>query len=195
MIDQRRPVLAVDTATDPRVHDDLRRVMDGSYAVAPIAPADIVIGLLHIDRAGETRSVDTDDRDLAWSFAEGFGRIYEHAELRRRLVEQRDLVAAAATAALETVSTVGGPIELAADSTLGKQLTGAALDTSVTAALTPREREVADLMAAGCTNAAIGRQLVVEPATVKSHMRSILRKLGASNRSQAIAMMLRSRGA
>ncbi|WP_050803535.1 MULTISPECIES: response regulator transcription factor [Protofrankia] len=57
--------------------------------------------------------------------------------------------------------------------------------------LTSREREVADLMCAGLPNEQIGERLVISPATVKSHIRAILRKLGAANRSHAIAIHLR----
>jgi DNA-binding CsgD family transcriptional regulator len=45
------------------------------------------------------------------------------------------------------------------------------------AQLTPRERELLALMAAGLTNEAIGRALWLSPKTVESHVRSILGKL------------------
>jgi DNA-binding NarL/FixJ family response regulator len=45
------------------------------------------------------------------------------------------------------------------------------------AALTPREREVMELMAEGRTNAAIARAMVVQPGAVEKHISSIFHKL------------------
>ncbi len=53
--------------------------------------------------------------------------------------------------------------------------------------LTPREQEVLRLLAEGASNQEIARQLVVSLATAKKHVASILSKLGAENRTQAIA--------
>lgn len=46
------------------------------------------------------------------------------------------------------------------------------------AALTPREREVLELMAQGCTNAAIAGRLVVTEGAVEKHTQRIFAKLG-----------------
>jgi ATP/maltotriose-dependent transcriptional regulator MalT len=55
------------------------------------------------------------------------------------------------------------------------------------AALTAREREVLDLVAAGATNAAVAEALVVSPGTVKKHLDNIYAKLGVSSRAAATA--------
>jgi len=52
-------------------------------------------------------------------------------------------------------------------------------------ALTGREAEVLQLLAAGHDNKTIAAQLGIAAATVKSHVTSILCKLGASSRTQA----------
>ena len=60
--------------------------------------------------------------------------------------------------------------------------------------LSPRELQVLAAVADGHTNAEIGERLVIAPTTVQSHMKSILRKLGARNRTEAAARYLRDRG-
>jgi DNA-binding NarL/FixJ family response regulator len=42
-------------------------------------------------------------------------------------------------------------------------------------------------MAEGDTNARIARRLVISEGTVKTHVKHILRKLGASNRAEAVS--------
>jgi len=54
--------------------------------------------------------------------------------------------------------------------------------------LTPREREVLELLSRGLTNVEIGRLLYISPSTAKVHVRHILRKLGARNRLQAVLL-------
>lgn len=58
--------------------------------------------------------------------------------------------------------------------------------------LTQREREILELIVAGCSNAAIADKLFVTVGTVKTHVRNILNKLGASDRTQAAVRALRS---
>lgn len=55
------------------------------------------------------------------------------------------------------------------------------------AALSAREKEVFLLVARGLSNAEIGRTAFISEATVKSHVRSILSKLGLVTRVQVVA--------
>ncbi len=61
------------------------------------------------------------------------------------------------------------------------------------ASLTEREREVAALVAEGMTNEGIADRLVITPATVKTHLAHIFRKLGISKRSELAEEVWRRR--
>lgn len=54
-------------------------------------------------------------------------------------------------------------------------------------ALTPREAEILELLAAGLSNRELGRKLYVSETTIKTHLLHIYRKLGVETRSAAIA--------
>ena len=54
--------------------------------------------------------------------------------------------------------------------------------------LTPRELEVLSLLPTGATAVALGGILFLTEATIKTHLASIYRKLGAANRAQAVSI-------
>jgi two-component system, NarL family, response regulator LiaR len=56
--------------------------------------------------------------------------------------------------------------------------------------LTPREHEVLTLLVGGKTNREIAQALIVSHSTVKFHVSSILSKLGAASRTEAVALAL-----
>jgi LuxR family transcriptional regulator, maltose regulon positive regulatory protein len=64
---------------------------------------------------------------------------------------------------------------------------GGAAMAGLVVALSDRELEVLQLLAAGKPNQAIAEELVVTLETVKSHVAHILGKLGVANRTQAVA--------
>jgi DNA-binding CsgD family transcriptional regulator len=64
---------------------------------------------------------------------------------------------------------------------------GAVRETDGHALLTPRELEVLATLAEGLTNKAIARRLNISLHTVKFHVESLFRKLGACTRTEAVA--------
>jgi len=59
-------------------------------------------------------------------------------------------------------------------------------ETEWRALLTPREIEVLSAIGEGLTNKAIARRLDISPHTVKFHLESLFRKLGARTRTEAL---------
>ncbi len=53
--------------------------------------------------------------------------------------------------------------------------------------LTPRQREILDLIASGLSTAEVARELTLSPETVRNHLRNASRELRAHTRVEAIA--------
>jgi DNA-binding CsgD family transcriptional regulator len=200
LVAENRPEIVLRAAENPRSYKPL--VVAGqitSYVVAPIVPAGRVVGLLHADHGTGGRDVDITDRDVLWAFAEGFARLYERVVLLERIRAQHRSVretfeiaeatmASLADADIELV-TCGDPETGTAE--LNERLTelpagSAELDELLTA----KEKEVLAMIVRGLSNAAIAERLVIKVGTVKSHVKHILRKLGAVNRAAAISKYL-----
>lgn len=63
---------------------------------------------------------------------------------------------------------------------------------AVPVALSPRETDVLACVALGCTNADVADQLGLRPETVKSYLRSAMRKLGAHTRLEVVVAARRA---
>jgi DNA-binding CsgD family transcriptional regulator len=177
---RQMPVLVRDAQTATGLFRPLTHVARTSaYVVAPIVRDGHTIGLLHADHFGSTRALDELDRELLWTFATGIGWAMDDIAGRglRRAHAGDDV----GDAPLLTAVRGGADPE--------GELTGAPGRLST---LTSRELEVLHLMSDGASNAAIGEALVISQATVKSHVRHILRKLGAANRTEAVSLFLAS---
>ena len=61
------------------------------------------------------------------------------------------------------------------------------------ASLTPREREVAALVAEGLSNGEIAKRLFISENTVKNHVRNILEKLQLHSRMEAVMYAVREK--
>jgi DNA-binding CsgD family transcriptional regulator/pimeloyl-ACP methyl ester carboxylesterase len=72
----------------------------------------------------------------------------------------------------------------------GRSAEGKAVGDARLASLSPRERDILQRIATGCTNAEIGRQIFISEKTVRNHVTRIFEKLGVHSRAQAIVLAL-----
>ena len=80
---------------------------------------------------------------------------------------------------------LAGPGEAAAVALVSRDALAAAEPVDIE--LTPRERDVLALMAEGASNKSIARQLGISVHTAKFHVGSLLEKLDATGRTDAVA--------
>lgn len=59
--------------------------------------------------------------------------------------------------------------------------------------LTPRERDVITLVAEGFADKEIGEKLSLSPRTIQTHMKSVILKYNARNRTNAVALYIKSK--
>jgi DNA-binding NarL/FixJ family response regulator len=76
---------------------------------------------------------------------------------------------------------------------LAEELSSAKERDETAETLTERELEVLQLLAFGYTNRDIGTRLFISPDTVKTHLEHIYQKLGATDRTAAVAEAMRRR--
>jgi DNA-binding NarL/FixJ family response regulator len=118
-----------------------------------------------------------DDEDSVVALLEGGASGYVTAEQ-----PLADLVTAVEAAAAGELSCP--PLISAA---LARRIAALAARTTpdpATGPLTPRQREIAALIVEGLSNKQIARRLLIEQATVKNHVHTILVKLGVTRRDQ-----------
>ena len=104
-------------------------------------------------------------------------------------VESFDRVAGLLVGADDYLAKPVAPDELVAR--VRRQLQRAAASRNSPPGLTPREREVLGLLAAGLGPVEIGSELSISPKTVATHVEHIYAKLGVHTRAQAVASAFR----
>jgi DNA-binding CsgD family transcriptional regulator len=208
LLRRRRATIVVDADVHPRVDRETARLMGWrSYAAAPLVVGTQVAGVIHADR-GPGEALDVLDRDVLWEFATALAQAYESTTLRRTLRDERDQMrqfldwlgarSSELTDAPVTLS-AGGRTPLGPPAPLPSSQSaegGRGRDDRVVfeGLLTRRELDVLRLLADGATNRAVADALVISSGTVKFHVNSILRKLHASNRAEAVTRYLRLMG-
>ena len=157
-----------------------------------------VIGFLHADCYMRRRHVDEFCRDVLWMFAQGVGYAFQRTVLSERL---RTLRAEVRRLTFDITRVTDELVDAEVEVTridrenVAMARSGAAMfvadHSPADSGLTRREIDVLLLMATGETNAGIAARLIISEGTVKSHVKHILRKLGAANRAEAVCLYLR----
>lgn len=178
-----------------------------AYVVAPILAEGRTIGFMHADRVGQCRPVDEDDRRHIQAFTSELAVLYQCAVWEEKLADRsrRALVEMdRATEALKVVASPRAGLPVTPDRSGGVGSGGeggraeGAVDAPTAAReerfLTAREYEVLEHVADGATNRVIAQRLSLSEDTVKTHVRSVLRKLRVSSRGAAVALYLQLGG-
>jgi DNA-binding NarL/FixJ family response regulator len=157
-------VLDADDGRMPQV-----RITDGAVELAPNVPVVVLTdasGVREALQAGASAVLsECADGDILWTAIRAVARGLTtlSAEFRDHLVD-----ASGSRTALESEAEDEPPIEL-----------------------TARELQVLRLLAEGASNKSIGRRLGITPHTAKFHVASIVAKLGAMGRTDAVAKAMR----
>lgn len=201
---RRRATVVTQARVHPRVDERMAEIMGWeSYLVAPVTVGSSAVALIHADR-GPRQPLHPLERDVLWAFATGLAQAYDSARLRRTLRHEREQLrqflgwldarsGELSDAAIELVVPERPASALLPDAReRGPLARGEA--AALEGLLTRRELEVMRLLALGRTNRAIADELVISGGTVKFHVNSILRKLRAANRVEAVARYHALRG-
>ncbi|WP_424637992.1 helix-turn-helix transcriptional regulator [Embleya sp. AB8] len=132
--------------------------------------------------------------------AYGYGNVFEQARCELRLAQalvaagRRDEAADPVRRARETAERLGAvPLRDAVDAAIRRARLGGPTPAPAGAMeLTAREREVLELLAEGRTNRQIGEELFISAKTASVHVSNIMAKVGASGRTEAVALARRS---
>src|SRR5262249_17037144 len=158
----------------------------GAHVIVPVTLHGTVVGMLHADNGAGGPPPDDVDLEVAHLFVDGLASAFERAVLRDTLVHHRN-------ALQSSIQGIDGQLAgLSANAVTLAAAEATSGEPAMLDPLTPREGEVMGLLARGMTNQAIAKTLVVREGTVKYHVKNILRRPGATSRSDAVARYARA---
>jgi DNA-binding CsgD family transcriptional regulator len=171
------------------------------FALGAVMPEDRVLALLLVERPG--LEVSEHDRDVVQFFAHLLGLAVERVFLRSRMRELATELRHMTTSALAVMrealeSPVGLPTDYGAGPVFATPYPVGDQQPELRSAggglpelLTARELQIAEQMVGGRSNREIAAALHLSPETVKGYVARVLRKLGASNRVDAVSRYLK----
>ncbi|SUE28850.1 LuxR family transcriptional regulator [Nocardia farcinica] len=187
-----QPVLVV-AAEFPDTTNRAKRAVDA--LIAPVTVENTPVAVLYAYVAAPL-TVTSTDAETAEFVATMAGRVLERILRSERLRANEQTVRTAAQR-LTASSWGGSSAEIDFGSTpaitADPESDYSLLQPMVTERLTAREAEVLELIIEGASNTQIAEQLVISVETVKTHVKKVLRKLGAVNRAEAISLALLDR--
>lgn len=162
---ERRAIIGSATRALDRVHPELHaEIQSQAYVAAPIEVGSHVIGFISADRSSRSGSVNEFDRELLSLLCRGTGLLLER--MAKPILDRKSASKRGYEVRPPTAREYVGPD------------------------LTHREFEVARLITRGMTNKEIAGHLTIAETTAKVHVKNILQKLGASNRTEAASLLL-----
>ena len=206
LLSRERDTLVVVAARGPRARTIMgtRQPADRSVAGWALRAGETV--LLH---GGYTQPTSDHPRELASSVVvplalsgrlvgvlnasrePGAPRMDEHTARLLELVANQAAILIDSVQMLEELQRKDQRLEQLVDQLLGETGRRPATSVDLLAPLTRREQQVLELLVDGLTNREIALRLVVEPDTVKDHVQSIIKKLGATDRTHAAVIAVR----
>jgi DNA-binding CsgD family transcriptional regulator len=177
--------------TDMPASPGYRELLGSShYLVSPVIAKSRVVALIHVGRRSEG-GVSAGDIDVLDAFASAYSLLHERMLNTERVQQQRTSIARAAVRLTEEADRIAAAaISFDAEDDTRVESPIMAADSALAATLSQRERQVFERLVLGASNAEIADELVITVETVKTHVKRILRKIGAINRSEAIALYM-----
>ena len=164
-----------------------------NYLVAPVIAESRVVALIHVGRIAD--GVSTADVDVLDAFASAYSLLHERMLNTERVHQQRTSIARAAARLTEEADRIAAAaISFDVEQDDLPEPPTIPADSALAAPLSERERQVFGMLVLGASNADIAEELVITVETVKTHVKRILRKIGAINRSEAIALYMEETG-
>ncbi len=208
LLSRERDTLVVVAARGPRARTILgtRQPADRSVAGWALRAGETV--LLH-GSASEIQPVSDHPRELASSVVvplalsgrlvgvmnasrePGAPRMDEHSARLLELLANQAAILIDNAQMLDELQRKDQRLEQLVDQLLGETGRRPATPVELLAPLTRREQQVLELLVDGLTNREIAMRLVVEPDTIKDHVQSIIKKLGATDRTHAAVIAVR----
>jgi DNA-binding CsgD family transcriptional regulator len=198
LVRRQKSILVTEVHQNPKVYKEVVGASQSrSYVASRIVANGNLVGFIHGDRFFHHEDVDDFDCSLLGVFGESFGFIYARALIIERSAAIQSHLASLASGITQAAAGLKRfEDDLRSEADL-RQIEVSEPSTPFEApltncGLTSREMQILQLMANGASNADIASRLYIANGTVKSHVKHVLRKLGAANRAEAVARWFNS---